>query len=60
LIAATGVKPNIEFIDGSGISHHWEITVDDHLRTNAPDVYAAGDVVEAADRLTGDNGVESP
>jgi NAD(P)H-nitrite reductase large subunit len=54
LIAATGVKPNIEFIDGSGISHYWGITVDDHLRTNAPNVYAAGDVVEAADRLTGE------
>jgi len=54
LIAATGVKPNIDFIDGSGVSHDWGIRVDDHLRTNFPNIYAAGDVVEAPDRLTGE------
>jgi NADPH-dependent 2,4-dienoyl-CoA reductase/sulfur reductase-like enzyme len=54
LIAATGVKPNLDLLDGSGIAHGWGITVDDHLRTNAPDVYAAGDAVEAPDRMTGE------
>lgn len=53
-IAATGVRPNLEVIQDSGIAHRWGITVDDHLRTNVPDVYAAGDVVEAPDRLTGE------
>jgi NAD(P)H-nitrite reductase large subunit len=53
-IAATGVRPNLEVIQGSGIAHRWGITVDDHLRTNVPDVYAAGDVVEAPDRLSGE------
>ena len=52
-VAATGVKPNVEFLDGSGIEANWGITVDDHLRTSAPDVWAAGDVVEAPDRATG-------
>lgn len=52
-VAATGVKPNVEFLDGSGIEAGWGITVDDHLRTSAPDVWAAGDVVEAPDRATG-------
>lgn len=53
-VAATGVKPNLELLEGSGIAHRWGITVDGYLRTNLPDVYAAGDVVEAPDRLTGE------
>jgi NADPH-dependent 2,4-dienoyl-CoA reductase/sulfur reductase-like enzyme len=53
LIAATGVKPNLDLLAGSGIAHQWGISVDDHLRTNAPDIYAAGDAVEALDRMTG-------
>ncbi len=52
-IAATGVRPNVEMLDGSGIVHEWGIQVDDRLRTSAPDVWACGDVAEAADRITG-------
>ncbi len=59
LIAATGVKPNLGPLEGSGIEHRWGILVDDHLRTNAPDVYAAGDVVEVPDRLTGERYVHA-
>lgn len=54
LVAATGVHPNIEFLEGSGISHGWGITVDRNLRTNLADIYAAGDVVEVPDLLTGE------
>lgn len=54
LIAATGVRPNLDFLAGSGIPHRWGVTVDDHLRTSAADVYAAGDVIEATDRITGE------
>jgi len=59
LVAATGVKPNLEFLQGSGIDHKWGICVDDHLQTNLPDVYAAGDVVEVPDRLTGETYVHA-
>jgi len=52
-VAATGVKPNLGFLEGSGIAAAWGIGVDDHLRTNVPGVWAAGDVVEAPDRATG-------
>lgn len=52
-VAATGVKPNLAFLEGSGVAKDWGITVDDHLRTSLPDVWAAGDVVEAPDRATG-------
>lgn len=54
LIAATGVKPNIDFLQESGIERNWGIRVDERLRTNDPDIYAAGDVVEVPDRLTGE------
>lgn len=52
-VAATGVKPHVEFLGGSGVTAAWGVQVDDRLRTTAPDVYAAGDVAEAADRMTG-------
>ncbi len=52
-IAATGIKPQIDFLDGSGIACGWGIPVDETLATNRPHVWAAGDVAETADRLTG-------
>ena len=54
MIAATGVRPNVDFLEDSGIDYDWGISVDEFLRTNAPDVYAAGDVIETPDRLTGE------
>jgi nitrite reductase (NADH) large subunit len=59
LIAATGVKPNLDFLGDSGIEQDWGLHVDKHLRTNLPDVYAAGDVVEVPDRLTGETYVHA-
>ena len=53
LIAATGLRPNIEFLGGSGVRTEWGVLVDDHLRTNDPAVYAVGDVAETFDRFTG-------
>jgi len=53
LIAATGVRPNLDFIAGSGIEHRWGLVVNQELQTSHPDIYAAGDVIEAPDRLTG-------
>jgi nitrite reductase (NADH) large subunit len=59
LVAATGVRPNLDFLAGSSIGYHWGIDVDDHLRASVPDVYAAGDVVETPDRLTGERFVHA-
>lgn len=53
-VAATGVKPNLAFLAGSGIEARWGISVDERLRSTAPDVWAAGDVIEARDRATGE------
>ena len=54
LIAATGVMPNLDLLRGSGIAAKRGIVVDSQLRTNAPEVYAAGDCTETPDRLTGE------
>ncbi len=59
IIAATGVKPNIEFLEGSGVETDWGVIVDDYLLTNIPDIYAAGDVAEAKDRITGERYVHA-
>ncbi len=43
IIMAAGVRPRIQLALSSGIAAERAITVDDHLRTSAPDVFAAGD-----------------
>jgi nitrite reductase (NADH) large subunit len=59
IIAATGIKPNLELLEDSGIDHNWGIRVDEHLRTNLLDIFAAGDAVEVPDRLTGETFVHA-
>lgn len=53
VVVATGVRSNTAFLEGSGIEVGNGITVDGHLATSAPDVYAAGDVAEGMDLSTG-------
>lgn len=59
LIAATGLRPNVEFLEGSGVHTEWGVVVDDHLRTNHADIYAVGDVAETFDRFTGERYVHA-
>lgn len=49
LVCAAGVRPDIPLVAGSGIATAAGILVDEHMQTNVPGVYAAGDIVEAAD-----------
>lgn len=56
-VAATGTRPNVEFLRGAGIDVKRGICVDRFLCTSAPDIFAAGDVAETPDRLTGQRGV---
>ncbi|MBM7555754.1 NAD(P)/FAD-dependent oxidoreductase [Halanaerobacter jeridensis] len=52
-IAATGVKPNIDFIIDSGIENDgWGIPVNRYLQTNYDNIYACGDVAQTEDLLT--------
>ena len=41
-----GVRPNIGFLEGSGIETDKGVLVDRYLRTNVPDVYAIGDCAQ--------------
>jgi NAD(P)H-nitrite reductase large subunit len=58
-VAATRVKPNLECLAGSGLAADWGVTVDDDLRTSDASVYAAGDVAETRDRVTGERYVHA-
>lgn len=53
VIMATGIAPNLGWLEGSGIRVNRGILVDDHLRASVPGVYAAGDVAEGRDGVTG-------
>jgi NAD(P)H-nitrite reductase large subunit len=54
----TGVRPNVAFLDGSGIECNRGVLVDRCFRTNVPDVYAAGDCAEFRDPPPGRKAVE--
>ena len=53
VIIAIGIDPIIDFIKASGIPCGRGVKVDEAMRTGAPDIYAAGDVLETTDPLTG-------
>jgi NAD(P)H-nitrite reductase large subunit len=59
VIMATGIRTNLEWLDGSGIEIKRGILVDEHLRSNVPNVYAAGDVAEGRDLITGEAAVHA-
>ncbi len=48
-----GVKPNTGFLAGSGVAVENGILVDARLQTSVPGIYAAGDVAESVDVVTG-------
>jgi phenylglyoxylate dehydrogenase epsilon subunit len=49
IVAATGVSPRLELIEGSNIEINEGIVVDERMETSIPGIYAAGDVTEAPD-----------
>ena len=51
--AAIGLDFNTEFLDGAGLEEDNGIVVDEHMRTNVDDVYAAGDLTRFYDVLLG-------
>jgi NADPH-dependent 2,4-dienoyl-CoA reductase/sulfur reductase-like enzyme len=50
IVIATERVPSVEFLEGSGVRVGKGVLVDDFLRTSAPNVYAAGDCAEFAER----------
>jgi NADPH-dependent 2,4-dienoyl-CoA reductase/sulfur reductase-like enzyme len=53
VISATGVKPNIEFLEKSSVKCLLGVLTDEHMRTSMPGIYAAGDCAEAFDKVSG-------
>lgn len=53
VISATGVKPNVAFLAGSGIECRQGVLTDERMQTNVPGIYAAGDCAEAFDARSG-------
>jgi NADPH-dependent 2,4-dienoyl-CoA reductase/sulfur reductase-like enzyme len=50
---AIGIHPCMELVQGIGLTLDRGILVDEHLQTNDPDVFAAGDVAQVFDPLSG-------
>ena len=53
VISAAGVRPAIGFLKDSGITCLLGVLTDEHLQTNVPGVFAAGDCAEAFDKVSG-------
>ncbi|MDH5355264.1 MAG: FAD-dependent oxidoreductase [Gammaproteobacteria bacterium] len=59
VISATGVKPNTELLDGTGIEIDQGIKVNRQMQTSNADIYAAGDVAQGVDFSTGNFEVQA-
>jgi NADPH-dependent 2,4-dienoyl-CoA reductase/sulfur reductase-like enzyme/pSer/pThr/pTyr-binding forkhead associated (FHA) protein len=53
VIIAIGVDPAVDFVKSSGIPCGRGMQVDAAMRSSAPDIYAAGDILETTDTATG-------
>jgi NAD(P)H-nitrite reductase large subunit len=53
VISATGVRPNIGFLENSGIRCLLGVLTDEHMQSNVQGIYAAGDCAEAFDKISG-------
>jgi NAD(P)H-nitrite reductase large subunit len=50
---AIGIRPCLELVQSTGLNLDRGILVDEHLQTNDPDIFAAGDVAQVFDPLSG-------
>ncbi len=53
VVCATGVTPNVGFLEASGVKTEFGVLVDHHLQSSVPDIYAAGDVAQGPELITG-------
>jgi len=53
VIAAAGVRSNIEFLKNSGLELDKAVLVDEKMRTNDPDVFACGDIAQFKGKAPG-------
>ena len=50
---AIGIRPRLELVQDIGLNLDRGILADEHLQTNDPDIFAAGDVAQVFDPLSG-------
>ncbi|SLM11582.1 FAD-dependent pyridine nucleotide-disulphide oxidoreductase [uncultured spirochete] len=53
IVVSAGIRPNVGFLEGSGVNVGRGIIVDEKLRTNIGNIYAAGDCAEFRSTLYG-------
>jgi NAD(P)H-nitrite reductase large subunit len=53
VISAAGVRPAIGYLENSGVTCLLGVLTDEHLQTNVPGIFAAGDCAEAFDKVSG-------
>jgi NADPH-dependent 2,4-dienoyl-CoA reductase/sulfur reductase-like enzyme len=53
VVMATGIRTNLDWLNGAGVKINQAIVVDDRMRSNVPNVFAAGDVAEGPNLITG-------
>jgi NAD(P)H-nitrite reductase large subunit len=53
VISAAGVRPAIGYLKDSGVTCLLGVLTDEHLQTNVPGIFAAGDCAEALDKVSG-------
>ena len=57
IIMAVGTRPNTELMHGTGVKINRGIPVNDYMETSVKNIYAAGDVAETYDAVTGTKGL---
>ncbi len=59
LVSATGVKANIAYLSGSGVTTDQGVLINRNMQTNIDNIYAAGDVAQGLDFSTGEYTVQA-
>ncbi|MFZ5643706.1 MAG: NAD(P)/FAD-dependent oxidoreductase [Bacillota bacterium] len=57
VVVATGARPNTDIVRDTGIRVNRGIVVDHFMQTSVPGIYAAGDVAETVDVVTGEQAI---
>lgn len=59
LAYAIGIRPRVELAKQAGLEIDRGILVNEYMQTNDPDIYAAGDVAQVHDPITGQSSLDS-